>query len=217
MTQTILFQGDSITDALRNREDDHYAGHGYATMVKGRLGLEHPGRYAFINRGVSGNRVVDLYARIKADFINLKPDVVSILIGVNDVWHEFTRCNGVDAAKFEKVYDLLLCELLESLPGVTLLLLEPFAMPGENTRVTEGAADGWQSFYDEVRLRADAVERLARKHSLPFVPLQRLFERASKDVEPSYWLYDGVHPTAMGHELIAREWLKAFDSASNPS
>ena len=137
MKERILFQGDSITDVSRNRENDVYASHGYATMVKGRLGFENPGRYEFFNRGVSGNRIVDLYARIKRDLISLKPDVLSILIGVNDVWHEYSHQNGVDAKKFERVYDLLLEEVKEALPNVRILILEPFVLPGTATMNTE--------------------------------------------------------------------------------
>ena len=97
MEQIVLFQGDSITDACRNRENDTNAGCGYANMVKGALGAAEPYKYIFLNRGISGNRIVDLFARMKADMINLKPDFMSILVGVNDVWHEYTRHNGVSA------------------------------------------------------------------------------------------------------------------------
>ena len=97
----ILFQGDSITDAGRSRDNDQYIGTGYPLLVKSELGYKFPGKYEFINRGISGNRIVDLYARIKADIINIKPDVMSILIGVNDVWHEFgVNPNGVSSEKF---------------------------------------------------------------------------------------------------------------------
>ena len=76
-------------------------------MVKGQLGCEHPGKYEFINKGIGGNRIVDVYARIKIDIINLKPDYMSLLIGVNDVWHELGgRHNGVAVEKFEKIYDM---------------------------------------------------------------------------------------------------------------
>ena len=210
MKKLILFQGDSITDAQRNRENDNYAGHGYPTMVKGRLGFEEPGRYEFLNRGISGNRIVDLYARIKIDLINLKPDVLSILIGVNDVWHEMSRENGVSAEKFEMVYDWLLTEVRQALPNVRLMILEPFVLHGSATENTEEKPNRWEYFRDETPLRAAAAKRLAEKHGATFVPLQHLFDEACKLAEPSYWLHDGVHPTAMGHELIAREWMKAF-------
>ena len=96
----VLFQGDSITDAGRTKDDTNM-GRGYAALVTAALGYECPGEYEFINRGINGNRVTDLYARIKRDIINLRPDVMSILIGVNDVWHEydFGGGNGVDAEK----------------------------------------------------------------------------------------------------------------------
>ena len=96
MAKRILFQGDSITDCSRSRSDLTEMGGGYPRLVKAALGMDHPGEYEFINRGISGNRIVDLYARIKADFINLKPDYASIYIGVNDAWHEIGSQNGVD-------------------------------------------------------------------------------------------------------------------------
>ena len=111
MEKIILFQGDSITDCGRSREVDYAMGNGYATFVGGALSAAEPYAYKFYNRGISGNRVVDLYARMKIDMINLKPDYMSILIGINDVWHELDSKNGVDAAKFEMVYDLMVSEL----------------------------------------------------------------------------------------------------------
>ena len=111
----ILFQGDSITDAGRNKELPHAMGVGYANMVAGELGLSKPYEYMFRNRGISGNRVVDLFARMKKDMINLKPDVMSILIGVNDVWHEYTRQNGVEADRFERIYGMMIEDLQKAL------------------------------------------------------------------------------------------------------
>ena len=210
MSKVILFQGDSITDALRSRDNDQFAGNGYPTLVKAKLGYDEPGKYTVLNRGISGNRVVDLYARIKIDLINLKPDVLSILIGVNDVWHEEEIKNGVDAAKFERIYDMLLDEVQEALPGIRLIILEPFVLHGKATENTPEHPTRWEYFRDETPLRAAAAKRVAEKHGAAFVPLQHLFDEACKLAEPAYWLHDGVHPTAMGHELIAREWLKAF-------
>ena len=106
----ILFQGDSITDSNRAKDEkwaEKYQGSGYPVLVAAELGYRHPEKYCFMNRGISGNRVVDLLARVKCDLINLKPDVVSILIGVNDAWHDFgENPNGVDAEKFFKIYSL---------------------------------------------------------------------------------------------------------------
>ena len=114
MAKRILFQGDSITDCGRNREDFYGMGEGYPYLIKGTLGMEAPEEYEFINRGVSGNRIVDLYARIKLDIINLKPDYLCIYIGVNDTWHEISRQNGVDTKKFEMIYVMLIDEIKQA-------------------------------------------------------------------------------------------------------
>ena len=116
MQKRILFQGDSITDCGRNREDLTSTGTGYAHMVTGQLGCEAPGAYTFVNKGISGNRIVDVYARIKADIINLKPDVMSILIGVNDIWGGVTDNIGNSPEKFERVYRWIVREIREKLP-----------------------------------------------------------------------------------------------------
>ena len=101
----ILFMGDSITDMYRSKEDDHNFGVGYALLVRASLGFEEPGKYDFFNRGISGNRIVDIYARMKSDIVELKPDVMSILVGVNDIWHDYSSIpNGVSVEKYFKVY-----------------------------------------------------------------------------------------------------------------
>ena len=210
--QTILFQGDSITDAGRSREDDMNAGIGYPTLVKGVLGFEYPNQYIMYNRGISGNRVVDVYARIKADIINLKPDVMSILIGVNDVWHEFGGHNGVDAEKYFKIYSMLIEELKAALPDVKIMILEPFVLRGDGTDNTQDEPDKWNIFHTEVLKRAEKAKKIAETYNLPFIPLQDKFEEAAKLAPNDYWLRDGVHPTTAGHELIKREWIKTFKS-----
>lgn len=201
----ILFQGDSITDAGRSRSDEARLGYGYATLVEASLGLEEAGKHEFINRGISGNRIVDLYARIKADIINLKPDLISILIGVNDVWHELgENPNGVDADKFFKVYSMLIEEIKEALPDVKIIILEPFVLKGCST------IEKWEYFEKEVPLRAEASRKIAEKYSLPFVELQKGFDELCEKAPEAYWLCDGVHPSAKGHEYIKSQWLKAY-------
>ena len=204
--KTVLFQGDSITDAGRSREFDDKMGMGYATIVSGRLGLEYPGEYSFFNRGVSGNRVVDVYARIKADILNIAPDYMSLLIGVNDVWHEIRHQNGIDADKYEKIYRIIIEEILESMPSVKIMLLEPFVLLGSATE------ESWEIFDREVRLRAKRAKKIAEEFNLPFISLQDKFDEAAKLANPSYWLCDGVHPTSAGHTLIAKEWISAFEA-----
>ncbi len=206
----ILFQGDSITDARRSWENDIDVGLGYPLLVKASLGFEAPGQYEFVNRGISGNRIVDVYARIKADIINLRPDVMSILIGVNDVWHEFSESpNGVDADKFYKIYDMLIGEVLSELPDIKIMIMEPFALNGSGTE------KDWDSFYPEVRKRAEMAKKISQKYNLPYVELQDGFDELSKNTENSYWLTDGVHPTAMGYEYIKTEWIRAFKALLN--
>ena len=213
MEKIIVFQGDSITDAGRDKTKDVSTGRGYATLVKAHLGANEPYQYQFYNRGISGNRVVDLYARIKQDMINLKPDYMSILVGVNDVWHEYTRQNGVSAEKFELVYSLMIEELKRELPNLKIMILEPFILPGSATENNEDHPHRWEFFRDEVKLRGEAVKRVAEKYNPPFVPLQDMFTAANADAPSNdYWTRDGVHPTAAGHTLIKRAWLKAFEN-----
>ena len=173
--------------------------------------MDFPEAYEFINLGISGNRIVDLYARIKRDFINREPDYLSILIGVNDVWHEYPHKNGVDAEKFEKIYSMLIEEILQALPNIKILIMEPFTLEGSaNTGVLPDGRDFYTVFRSEVEKRAAASKRVAEKFGLKFLPLQELLDKKAKEVSPSYWLVDGVHPTSMGHELISREWIQAF-------
>ncbi len=209
MEKVIVFQGDSITDCNRNYELDYFRGNGYATMVTGVLTSREPYTYNCYNRGISGNRIVDLYARIRQDMINLKPDYMSILVGVNDVAHEWYHQNGVSAEKFEMVYDLLLEEVKQALPNIKLMILEPFVLRGS---LSDGGPGCWAYMQKEVPLRAAAAKRVAEKHGAIFVPLQAMFDKVNADAPvKDFWLKDGVHPTEAGHELIKREWLKAFE------
>ncbi len=212
MSKLILFQGDSITDCERSRNGDHYAGSGYANLVKATLGFENPNEYSFINRGISGNRIVDLYARIKCDIINLKPDYMSILIGVNDVWHEIASQNGVANEKFEKFYDMLISEIKEALPNTKIIIMGAYVLEGPATCNCEENPTRWETFSTDVAKNAATAKRIAEKYSLPYIPLQDVFDEACKTVPPTYWAADGVHPTMAGHELIKREWLKAFEN-----
>jgi len=210
--KVILFQGDSITDCGRDKNHSESLGNGYPNMVTGALGAEYPYKFKYINKGISGNRVVDVYARIKCDIINLKPDYMSILIGINDCWHEYTSHNGVDADKFEMVYGLLIEEIKAALPNIKIMILEPFVLPGSATITDEEHPGRWEHFKNECTKRRWAAKKIAEKYNLSFIPLQEIFTKANADApEMGYWLADGVHPTAAGHELIKREWVKAFE------
>ncbi len=200
-----VFQGDSITDANRNRDDERNYGYGYPNFVAGELLKKYPHKFEFVNEGISGDRIVDVYARMKSDILNHKPDYMSILIGVNDVWHEFGCQNGVADAKFEKIYSMLIEEIIDELPDIKIFILEPFALKGIGNEAY------WDEFKYEVAKRAASAKRVAEKYNLTFVPLQCLFDKASVDGKPEYWLADGVHPTAAGHALIKDALIEALD------
>lgn len=204
-----LFQGDSITDAGRVDEDEGQGsclfGYGYPILVASEMLRKNKGQYEFINRGISGDRIVDVYARIKCDIINLKPDVMSILIGVNDVWHELNEQNGVDTPKFEKVYTMLIEEIKEALPDIKIIILEPFVLYGE------GSKRYYDDFRKGVEEKAAVAKRIADKYNLAFVPLMKQFDDAASDGDTAYWTTDGVHPTAAGHQIIKEELLKALN------
>ena len=209
----ILFQGDSITDCQRDRTTVQSSlGTGYPRLVASALGFENGNIYDFMNRGISGNRIVDVYARIKADIINLKPDVMSILIGVNDVWHEIDSKNGVDTKKFFKIYCMLIEEIKEALPDIKIMILEPFVLEGSATCNREDAPDRLNLFKTEVAEKAQMAKKVAEKYNLTFIPLQDKFNEAEKRAPQPHWLVDGVHPSPYGHELIKHEWIKAFNT-----
>ncbi len=221
----ILFTGDSITDVMRtdlNRamielfskmgqggaphemveRTNHILGTGYPLLIASRLGCEHPGKYEILNRGISGHRIVDLDARVKADCINLCPDVLSILIGINDVWHEAMMKNGVDAVKFERVYDAMLAEIKTALPEIRFVIIEPFVLKGPATEPQ------WDFFRDETELRRQAAVRQAAKYQARLLPAQKLFNEAAASSCAADWSADGVHPTAAGHWMLAQAWVE---------
>ena len=130
---------------------------------------------------------------------------MSILIGINDVWHEISSQNGVDDEKFRKILSMLIEEVKEALPDIKIIMLEPFVLKGPATE------ENWQEFRSETELRAKSVKMIAEKYNLSFVPLQETFDELSKKAEPTYWLADGVHPTVAGHGVIAKALSDAFE------
>lgn len=206
----ILFQGDSITDMNRGRNLDpnHLLGHSYAFIIAAKIGACHPQqKFTFINRGISGNSVTDLAARWKRDTVAEKPDILSVLIGINDVGQALRSGKRIDAAAFQKKYDELLSEARAANPKLKIILCEPFVTPGSNT---QSRLEDWQ---EDVNLLRAAVERLAKKYQAPVVRLQKLYDDAAGRADTAYWVWDGVHPTCAGHQLLADEWLKTVREA----
>lgn len=193
----ILFQGDSITDGNRGRSADpnHILGHGYAFIIAAKFGEALADRdLTFLNRGISGNTVLDLEKRWQKDTLDLKPDVLSILIGVND------HSRGVPLDQFEQIYDKLLTDAKTANPKIKLVLCEPFLKP--TGQIGEAIVK-----------RQEAVARLAKKHGAALVQFQRVFDEAAKRAPADYWVWDNVHPTYRGHQLMADEWervVRAF-------
>lgn len=209
--KTILFQGDSITDAGRYKQYPDSMGNGYAVMAAGWIGCQYPGQYRCINRGIGGNRIGDLYARIREDLINLKPDIVSLLIGVNDVWSDVADNMGTSQEKFTLIYRLIIREILEELPDTKIILLGPYVLEGKGTCSNEEYPDRWPFMRDGVAERAAATKAVAEEFGLVYVPLQEAFDDALRLAPVECWLSDGVHPTPAGHEIIKKQWLKGFE------
>lgn len=210
----ILFFGDSITDMGRNREFTNpnqvgSYGHGYPIFVASNLYKENPNKYQIINRGIGGNRIVDLYARIKSDVWNLQPDVLSILIGINDIWHELEFNNGVDVVRFEKVYRMLIEDTLNRLPNIKIILCEPFVLEGSATKNTPEKPDKFNRFC-KVYDFAKVVKKIANDYNLFFLPLQKILSEKAQQFGVEHVLYDGVHPMIAGATFIADEWVKLF-------
>ncbi|MEK4271943.1 SGNH/GDSL hydrolase family protein [Paenibacillus sp. FSL R7-0026] len=206
----ILFQGDSITDGGRSRNDDpnHFLGHGYAYLISSKLGMELAGKHkTFYNRGISGDRASDLYARWNEDTISLKPDLISILIGVNDAWRTMNGEPSGVTDRFGRAYRHLLEETREVMPDTGLVLMEPFILR------TGATAEKWEAWEEYIGQYQKLAQGLAEEFGAVWVPLQQTFNDALKQADAAYWLWDGVHPTAAGHELIARQWLSVVQKS----
>ncbi len=204
---TVLFQGDSITDAGRDRKtaananDASALGKGYAWLATAEVLVERPDdELKIFNRGVSGNKVYQLAERWQADCLDLKPDVLSILIGVNDIWHTVKGDYQGTIEKYEKDYRSLLERTKKALPAVKLVICEPFVLR------CGAVTDKWFPEFDKYRA---AAKRVAEEFRAVFVPFQEMFDRASKIAPPDRWAADGVHPSSDGAALMARWWLEA--------
>jgi lysophospholipase L1-like esterase len=204
--RVVLFQGDSITDAGRDRNATEpnragALGDGYPLLVTAAVLAARPkDGLQFYNRGVSGNKVPDLQARWQRDTLDLKPDVMSILIGVNDFWHKLDHGYTGTVKDYEDQYTALLEQTRRALPAVHLIVLEPFVL-------RTGAVD--QRWFPEFDQRRAAAARVAAQAKVTYVPLQSIFDDKARSAPPEYWAADGVHPTAAGHAVIAEQWRRA--------
>lgn len=205
---TILFQGDSITDAGRTYSDDPNwvrtptgLGVGYPYKVKQFLDTFFADKnITVLNRGISGNRAIDLKNRWDEDCIALKPDYVSILIGVNDMWRRYDSNDATTTEQYETNFRAILQKAKDAL-NCDFIILEPFLIPADEGKI------GW---YEDLTGKIQSARKLAREFDATFIPLDGIFAVKSTEREPSYWSEDGVHPTDAGHSFIARLWLDAM-------
>lgn len=198
----LLFQGDSITDMNwgRNQADrNHYLGHSYVYLVAARLGVDMPqAQLDVVTRGHSGNTVADLRKRWQEDAIDIGPDLLSILIGTNDVGQ------GVQPDRFESDYRFILDASFAANGSLRLVLLDPFVL--QSGKLTDDAI--WSSRRAATDRLRDIVHRLAADYDAVHIATQDIFDAAAARISSQHWLWDGVHPLPQGHELIARNWLQ---------
>ncbi len=198
----VLFQGDSITDAGRNREDPASMGFGYANFASAWISAKYPDyNIEFVNRGIGGNTVIDLESRWEPDCIEVGPDWLSVLIGINDCGREINGAEGHTAENYEATYRRLL-DRVRFETEAKLIIMEPFLLPcRDDARVWR------EKLWDRIQSARD----LALDFSAIYVPLDGLFAAAATRREPVFWtLPDGVHPTQAGHALIAQAWIDAI-------
>ena len=200
----ILFQGDSITDGNRDRNSDpnHIHGHGYQYILASEILADNLGKNVTVyNRGISGNRIADLYARWIEDCLNLNPTILSILVGINEMIFQYDHNCGASPERFKKTYKLLIEEVLEKNPDTKIVIMEPFF--GKHREEAPG-----KYIKENVVFYQKASREIAEEFGLIFVPLQEVFDETSKTCDIFELLWDGVHPTTAAHQLIARQWKK---------
>lgn len=206
--EVVLFQGDSITDAGRNKQREmpneaSSFGAGYAHLIAANLLEQLAGHgLTFYNRGISGNKVFQLADRWDKDCVDLKPGVLSILIGVNDYWH--FRNGNYDGTPeiYENDFRKLLERTRAALPGIKLVICQPFVLTG-----TSAVDETWVEPFSAYQKIAS---KIATEFDAIWVPFQEAFNKAIEHAPAVYWAGDGVHPSMAGAQLMAIEWLKAI-------
>lgn len=195
----ILFQGDSITDAGRDRSDPHNLGEGYPKYAAENIAEAFPDMdFEFVNLGISGNQTIDLVNRLEEDFIAQQPDVVSILIGINDVWHRADTKEWLSDEKFEENYRAVL-EAIKTRTNAKILIIEPFLIPVEDKLF----------FREDLDPKIQIVRKLAREYADAYLPMDGLLAAGYIGTEPTVYAADGVHPTEEGARFIGDYYLEA--------
>lgn len=194
----ILFQGDSITDAHRDRSDYHNLGEGYPKYAAPLIKEKYPDiDFEFIDLGISGDQTDSLVARLQSDFIDINPDIVSILVGVNDVWHFAEGKKWRSNADFENYYRTVLSAIKEK-TNAKIMMIEPFLIPGTEK----------EFFREDLDFKIDVVRRLAREYADVYLPTDGLLASAYIGKTPTDFAADGVHPTPYGAEFIGKLYVE---------
>jgi len=196
--KTILFQGDSITDCGRNYLSKSSLGQGYVSLINQELQQRFPQKYNVYNRGISGNRVSDLIKRWDRDCLKIQPDILTILIGINDTWRRYDRNDPTTTEAFCDGYRYLL-DQVKAKTSAVIVLMEPFVLPFPEDRKL------WREDLDP---KIEVVHKLSVEYDTDLIPLDRIFSEILQDKSPAFWAADGVHPTSAGHEIIARHWIE---------
>ncbi len=197
----ILFQGDSITDTHRDYNDYHDMGEGYARYASAMIDDSFPDAdFEFVNLGISGNRTSHLVDRLQSDFIDIQPDIVSILIGVNDVWHHHTDGIETTDEQFEANLRTILTAIKEK-TNAKIMMIQPFLF--------EEVGCGTKELLDELGRKQVVFERVAKEFADVYVPLSDILHAEMTEPQ-SYYTADGVHPNAEGSCFIGEFYLRAI-------
>ncbi len=201
----ILFQGDSITDMRRSRgiNVSHNLGHGYVYIIASYLALHHyDKKLSFLNRGIAQDKIEEIAKRWKDDTLDLEPNILSILAGINNIVSIVNNKATTSLVDFSNIYTKLLSDFKIKSPDSKIIICEPFALPVDK-RIQD-----WTKRKQTLNETHDILKNIAKQFDAQYIQLQSVFEQASKIQPYQYWLYDGTHPSPAGHALIAQTWLK---------
>ena len=197
----ILFQGDSVTDARRDRSNPSDMGDGYPRYASAMIQDSFPDiDFEFVNLGIGGNRTEHLVQRLESDFIDIKPDIISVMIGINDVWHRHSHDIRTTDEDIERNYRTVL-EAIKSRTDARILIIQPFLMESANPNVAE--------LREELTIAQVIIKRLADKYADAYLPMDTILNTETKE-EPVYYTEDGIHPTPNGACYIGEAYLKAI-------
>lgn len=200
MKQNILFQGDSITDCKRLETADGLGNNGYVKQIANENIFN-----TVTNRGISGNGLLNMLCRWQKDAIDVQPDILSILIGVNDVLHELRDKDGVDSILFYDVYDIILKNTHRMLPNTQIIVMSPFVLDVENPNIPD-----FPLFREKLNKIIHVVFELSTKYRLKYIPLQEIFDEKLSEYKKEELTIDGIHPTELGHTIIKEAFLEAY-------